>query len=467
MNRIGTFLIVGLIAYVPGLACAQGRSPVPLLQPYFTDQSDSFRFRAYEDDQGGFYLVWTDAQDQGAPHLMAQHFSDQGKAVWPSSGIVVTSELLSYDDWNGLADGKGGLVLYWDDPDGIGAGRFGRDGARLCPGASVLMSSFTALQPAAVPDASGGTYVAWADKRISDFPYLYAQHLDADRKPLWPKGGIRVTLQDTRQTNPAMVYDNMSGFIVGWRNERQQSSELRVQRIDSQGNRLWGDQGRYVIAPMGAEEYPNMVPLGHGDAVLAWLGYGTDTTRIVLQKIAADGTLAWGTDGRYASNDFVNYNRWNPLLAGDDSHQPWISWVDIRNRLNYQLFANHFDDAGNALWSQGEISVAPAPGDQGRAGVQVDGQGGLWLAWMDNRYTDLAMYAQRVDPQRNLLLGPNGLRIGPGMTKPSPPIIVNLVPGKAVTCWSDRRSKKDWALYWVFLPSKVAPPSTTGFPVPQ
>jgi len=62
--------------------------------------------------------------------------------------------------------------------------------------------------------------------------------LDAEGKPVWPRGGIRVSLRASHQTNPRVIYDNVSGMIVAWRDEVNSASELRVQRIDFQGNRL-------------------------------------------------------------------------------------------------------------------------------------------------------------------------------------------------------------------------------------
>src|ERR1035438_7542314 len=110
-------------------------------------------FRAFEDDRGGFYITWADIGMDQAWALRAQHMDSAGHALWDSSGILVSSSISSMKDWSGLADGRGGLTLFWDERNGVHAQRFLSDGERLRPGASVLMSTMAAIQPDAVADA--------------------------------------------------------------------------------------------------------------------------------------------------------------------------------------------------------------------------------------------------------------------------------------------------------------------------
>ena len=83
--------------------------------------------------------------------------------VWDKEGLVVTRHLVSFDDWGGLADGQGGLTLFWNERDGEYAHRFRADGTRRREGESVHMSTATAAQPDAVADAAGGTLIVWRE----------------------------------------------------------------------------------------------------------------------------------------------------------------------------------------------------------------------------------------------------------------------------------------------------------------
>src|SRR5207302_8474553 len=129
------------------------------------------------------------------------------------------------------------------------------------------------------------------------------------------KSGIRVSLRASYQTNPRVVYDNESGMIVAWRDEVNTASELRVQRIDFQGNRFWTLEGLSVTAPMGLSEYPQIAPAGTGAAVMAWTASQDQTNQIFLQKVGPNAALQWG-DMKLASSSPILDSRWNPLLVG-------------------------------------------------------------------------------------------------------------------------------------------------------
>ncbi len=282
-----------------------------------------------------------------------------------------------------------------------------------------------------------------------------AQRLDAEGKPVWPRGGIRVSLRASHQTNPRVIYDNVSGMIVAWRDEVQNASELRVQRIDFQGNRLWTLEGLKVTAPVGASEYPQLAPLGTGEAVLTWTGPSDQTTQIFLQKVGPDAALKWGVM-TLASNAPISYNRWNPLLLGDENGGTWIAWEDFRNQINYQIQLNHLKGDGKSAWPNGEIAVAPSQSDQGKAAMTHDGKDGVWIAWIDNRSATVGVYVQEIDESRNQLQGKQGRLIADNLSKPSPPQLVALGAGKAAVVWVNRPKKDQWALYWSIV---QAPPT--------
>ncbi len=417
------------------------------LTPFTTGQGEDVFFRAFEDDAGGFYLAWTDRRPDKSVALLAQHFNPQGQTLWNAGGLLIDPQLASAQDWSGLADGQGGLTLFWDEHDGVHAQRFRLDGTRRRPGISVRMSSSTAMQPDAVPDADGGTLIVWREDLPVGRSVLLAQRRDANGQLVWPRGGIRVSLRASNQTNPRAVYDNVSGMIVAWRDEVNNASELRVQRIDFQGNRLWGLEGLKVTAPVGVTEFPQIAPLGTGEAVLAWTASVTQTNQIFLQKAGPERALKWGTM-QLASRVPISYNRWNPVLLGDEEGGTWITWEDFRNQQNYQLQLNHLQGDGKSAWTGGEIAVAPGSGDQGRVAMAHDGEDGVWVAWVDNRLATIGLYVQEVDGSGNLLQGKNGRLMVDQLRKPSLPQLVALKPGRAAVVWADQPRKGQWNLFW-------------------
>ncbi len=423
--------------------------------PFATGTGEFISFRTFEDDGGGFYLVWTDRKQDPSFALLAQHINSEGQPLWEAGGLLIAPRLFSAQDWSGLADGQGGVTLFWDEQDGVHAQRFRPDGSRRRPGNSVQMSSSTAIQPDAVPDADGGTLIVWREELPVGRSVLMAQRRDANGQPLWPQSGLRVSLRASNQTNPRVVYDNVSGLIVAWRDEVNNASELRVQRIDFQGNRLWGLEGLKVTAPVGLSEFPQIAPLGTGEVVVAWTASADQTNQIFLQKAGPERSLKWGTMP-LPSRVPVQYNRWNPILLGDEDGGAWMTWEDFRNQVNYQLQINHLDGVGKSAWAGGEIAVAPGTGDQGKATMAHDGDDGVWVAWIDNRLATIGLYVQEMDGSGTLLQGKSGHLVADQLRKPSIPQLVGLKPGRAAIVWADQPKKGQWALFWAFVQAPQA-----------
>ena len=444
-----TKLLIGLF-----LAAALPAFGAPT--PFVTGHGEAGTFRGFEDDAGGFYLVWVQGAAGKSVSLSAQHFSPEGKPLWDAGGLVVAPQLSSSQDWSGLADGQGGLTLYWDEADGVHAQRFRPDGSRRRPGNSVHMSTSTAIQPDAVPDAEGGTLVVWREFLPSGRSVLLAQRHNVDGERLWPGAGLRVSLRASDQTNPRAIYDNMSGMIVAWRDEVNSASELRVQRIDFQGNRLWGLEGLKITAPVGLKEFAQIAPLGSGEVVLAWTASDRQLNQIFLQKVGPYAALLWGTM-TLASNVSTLYNRWNPVLEGDENGGTWIAWEDFRNQVSYQVQLNHLHGDGKSPWPEGEIAVGPAAGDQGKVAIVRDGKDGAWVAWIDNRLATVGLYIQEVDGTGHRLQGAKGRLIADKLSAPSVPLLVSVGPGKSAVIWTDRPKNGQWALFWSFVEAPRQP----------
>ena len=66
---------IALIFLVAFPAWGQGRSPIPTEKPYLTLSADHFAYRSFEDDRGGFYMLWSESEP-GGTSLKAQHIDE-------------------------------------------------------------------------------------------------------------------------------------------------------------------------------------------------------------------------------------------------------------------------------------------------------------------------------------------------------------------------------------------------------
>src|SRR5690625_2745230 len=100
------------------------------------------------------------------------------------------------------------------------------------------------------------------------------------------------------------------GFWISWFDGSTAGYDVRIQRLDSSGNKMLGPQGELVAERYfsSTQDYGLSMDAA-GDALLAFRISDPDgsNVRIEAQKVASDGTLVWGSDGVRFGNgtDFV------------------------------------------------------------------------------------------------------------------------------------------------------------------
>ncbi|MBU1699896.1 MAG: hypothetical protein KJ831_07070, partial [Candidatus Eisenbacteria bacterium] len=126
---------------------------------------------------------------------------------------------------------------------------------------------------------------------------------------------------------------------------------IGAQRIDSLGNRLWGDEGRIILG-VDVSQWDACLSDDYGIIVAATVDEPTDWYDVIAQKIDAEGNLLWGPEGVVVSGLPSNGER-NPAVASDGSGGMFVAWED--GRLSYptvDIFSQHLDANGNALWAE-------------------------------------------------------------------------------------------------------------------
>lgn len=151
-------------------------------------------------------------------------------------------------------------------------------------------------------DGAGGFVTAWYE--ISGPRRAYVQHIRVDGTQQFPTAtptGISVTgdMPGRIQVGASVAYDvaNQAYYVAAWdtNDGAQNQNRVFVQKLDAQGNRLWGEAGLTVI-PTNANQ-PSFV-----QALLACDGmqvFGFDsrsvTTGVVFGAgVSAVGTALWG-----------------------------------------------------------------------------------------------------------------------------------------------------------------------------
>jgi hypothetical protein len=147
-------------------------------------------------------------------------------------------------------------------------------------------------------DGVGGALVAFSDDSIPPLGgtfRLRVQRIDSSGNFLWGQTGVRVSLSETNQGGHAIVPDGSGGCIVAWIDEADTippyDYHLRISKINSAGVWAWGDSGRFVWdyghqTPSGS---PPLVVDGQGGCILVFASR--------VQRFDSAGIPLWGPFG--------------------------------------------------------------------------------------------------------------------------------------------------------------------------
>jgi len=275
------------------------------------------------------------------------------KKRWPFTLVIIAAVIIAsaaiiynYRDAPGrlpvsvVSDGANGVIAAWQKDGGIYAQRVGSSGQVKWPGGGILIcqcppgSGFD-LQS----DGLGGTIITWNDRSdISDdhddptyfdpVPF-HSQRISAGGELLW--SNTMVSAGRKWQVVP----DGAGGAIFAWDDYKTyykglHDDYLRLQRIAPNGTRLWGDEGRLIVAsspfrPVTPEEEDSgvkgtstrsrptyegihyIVTDGAGGVIVLWEEdtEGEDN-KVYAQRLDGEGNYVWPEKVATAATDLVS-----------------------------------------------------------------------------------------------------------------------------------------------------------------
>ncbi len=289
-------------------------------------------------------------------------------------------------------------------------------------GTAISVAGGVLAAPAITTDGASGAILAWSDCRTADDCDIYAQRVGAEGMVQWAADGIAMASAPGNQVDPQIVSDGTGGAIVAWTDARSDSeTAVFAQRVTAYGSRLWGSGALTVTAGAGDRVLGALVADGAGGAYVLWEHTSTSdavNTDLFAQRLAADGTLLWTAPVAVTTAPGEQYG---VQAVADGSGGVIVSWGDLREPLDANVYAQRLTASGVALWTLNGVPISVDPGRQSApARLAADGTGGALVAWQDFRNNSRRsdVYMQRMSASGERAWGDDrGIIVSQGLSE--------------------------------------------------
>jgi len=275
------------------------------------------------------------------------------------------------------------------------------------PGENLLVTDWASLPLEIAGDGDGGVFISvnrrWSQGNIpQSHPFLFC--LDKYGYHKWPQpiqyGGV-----EDAQGQCKMFADGNKGVIIGFiDSDFLGFSEagyildytIRVQKIDSLGNQLWGNG--VLVSTDTLEQYDfEFASDDNGGCYISWtsepvFGDIYDNGYRSLQHISSFGERLWGDTGMVLFDGDVSYDAF-PIISDG---QGGVITQYTPDEQDY--FYRHLDYDGNTIWE------APLRFPRFDNKILADGNGGLITVGFipnDPNTTTKALVIDRIMPDGN------------------------------------------------------------------
>lgn len=434
------------------MSFGQWSSNTALNTPICTDLGRQIDLRMTEDGKGGAFITWKDYRDAGGfglPDIYIQYLNAGGYPQWAANGLALCTDPADQSTPSIISDMSGGAIIAWSDwRTGIERDLF----AQRVDSAGVIQWTVNGIGVANKPerehnekmisDDAGGAIIVWEQQGNNGNWDIWAQRIDHSGAPVWPVGGLPICTVDANRLNPKVQKDGKGGAIITWQDFRNLTDyNIYAQRLNSAGSLLWGTGGLAICKAQGAQIDPKIDPDSiTGGAYIAWVDKRNQVDYdIYAQKVDENGTILWVNDGVVVSDAAGNQSAQDILSNGNVTNGLILTWKDVRSG-NYDIYAQKLSPSGVKLWNNNDVPICTLINDQLNPNILDDHAGGAIIVWQDASGMDTDIKSQRINANGIIQWPANGVFVSNAIGNQSSPKNITDGNGGSIYAWQDRRN---------------------------
>ncbi len=240
------------------------------------------------------------------------------------------------------------------------------------------------------------------------------QRFDANGNKLWANDGILVSSHPSMSwlTDWDMAVDHENHAVLTWQDIRaNENNNIVAYRIAPNGDFVWGPDGIMLSNSSAFNVAPTITITAANNAVIAWMADDV----MIRQKLNAAGQKLWGENG-IAMSGTARYTWPQMMPVGNDEvlmkyyEDSGPSWAPTRN-----LMLQRFDANGQPAWANATVVCNSG---SITAWTQIlpfesDGNDGCIIAWHDYRLNGniASGWVQHINSSGQAMFPVNGTKI--------------------------------------------------------
>jgi hypothetical protein len=345
-----------------------------------------------EDGTGGVYTVWKDFRNNNIADAFLQRLNKEGVQQWIIDGLNVCTNPQDQSTPTLCSDGHNGVIAAWSDfKNGTDRNIY----AQRVDSSGVIQWTYNGIEVTGKPireynekiisDGDGGAIIVWEQGSNNNYD-IWAQRIDANGTVIWPAGGIRVCPVASNKLNPRMVVGADKMVYIIWQDQRAINTDIWAQKVDMNGNILWGNAGKAVAIIPDRQEEANIALANDGLGIyIAWADrrLGNNNFDIYAQYLDSTGAQQWlPSTGAVVCND-VN-NQIQVAITSTGISNGFVStWRDYRTGGTSDIYMQKLDTNGAPVFAANGLAVTTLAGDQLSPVITNDSKGGVIIAYQD------------------------------------------------------------------------------------